>query len=180
MPGPAPSSPPTLSPSPFLITPITMKKFDLVTPVTAMPDSELPEADRRLVEAARRASHHAYAPYSHYSVGAAIRLSDGTVVTGSNQENAAYPSGTCAERTAAYYAHAQHPDTPFEAIAIAFIGTDGKEPAEPASPCGACRQALSEYEKLAGKDVKVILVGKEEVFVIPSVHSLLPLTFTEF
>lgn len=157
-----------------------MKKFDLVTPITAMPDSELPAPDRELVEAARTISRNAYAPYSHYSVGAAIRLADGTIVTGSNQENAAYPSGTCAERTAAYYAHAQHPDTPFDTIAIAFIGTDGHEPAEPASPCGACRQALSEYEKLAGHDVRVILVGKAEVYVIPSVHALLPLTFTEF
>ncbi|MCM1337831.1 MAG: cytidine deaminase [Candidatus Amulumruptor caecigallinarius] len=157
-----------------------MKKFDLVTPITAMPDTELSAADRELVEAARTIGRNAYAPYSHYSVGAAIRLADGTIVTGCNQENAAYPSGTCAERTAAYYAHAQHPDTPFEAIAIAFIGTDGHEPAEPASPCGACRQALSEYEKLAGRDVRVLLVGKEEVFIIPSVHSLLPLTFTEF
>lgn len=157
-----------------------MKKFDLVTPITAMPDSELTAPDRELVEAARAISRNAYAPYSHYSVGAAIRLADGTIVTGCNQENAAYPSGICAERTAAYYAHAQHPDTPFDTIAIAFIGTDGHEPAEPASPCGACRQALSEYEKLAGHDVRVILVGKAEVYVIPSVHALLPLTFTEF
>lgn len=157
-----------------------MKEFNITTTICVADYQELDAADRTLVDKAREAAHTAYAPYSKFSVGAAIRLSDGDIVTGSNQENAAYPSGLCAERTAAFYAHASHPEAKFEAIAIAFIGTDGKEPAEPMSPCGACRQSLAEFETLAGKGVKVILVGKEKIYILPSVNSLLPLSFTEF
>ena len=113
-------------------------------------------------------------------MGAAILLSNGETVTGSNQENAAFPSGTCAERTAAYYAHSRYPDARFEAIAIAARGTDGQEVASPVAPCGACRQALLEYETLAGKGVKVILAGRDEIFILPSVTSTLPLAFSEF
>ena len=86
----------------------------------------------------------------------------------------------CAERTAAYYAHAAYPDARFESIAIAAIGTDGKEVAEPVSPCGACRQALLEYEHLGAADVRVLLVGRDDIYILPSVRSLLPLSFTEF
>lgn len=157
-----------------------MKDLKIVTPVTVATDAELSPDDRALVQAARDATRRAYAPYSHFSVGAAIRLDNGQTVTGSNQENAAYPSGTCAERTAAYYAHATYPDARFLTVAIAARGTDGQELAEPVSPCGACRQALAEYEKLAGGDVRVILVGRAESYILPSVHSLLPLAFTEF
>lgn len=157
-----------------------MKNIEITTIIKAVKFDELDEADRRLVEAAREASKRAYCPYSHFSVGAAIRLSNGETVTGANQENAAFPSGTCAERTAAYYAHATYPDARFECIAIAAIGTDGKEVAEPVSPCGACRQALLEYEHLAAADVKVLLAGRDDIFILPSIRSLLPLSFTEF
>lgn len=157
-----------------------MKNIDITVPVKAVKFDELDETDRRLVEAAREASKRAYAPYSHFSVGAAIRLSNGETITGANQENAAFPSGTCAERTAAYYAHASYPDARFESIAIAAIGTDGKEVAEPVSPCGACRQALLEYEHLGATDVRVLLAGRDDIFILPSVRSLLPLSFTEF
>lgn len=141
---------------------------------------ELPASDRELVDAARRATSRAYAPYSHFHVGAAIRLSDGTVIEGSNQENAAYPSGTCAERTAAYYAHSSHPEAAFEAIAISAVGTDGKPTPQPTPPCGACRQALLEYEKIAGHPVRVILDSPAEIYLLPSVSSLLPLSFRDF
>ena len=157
-----------------------MKQFDIVVPVVAYKYDELTPGRRTLVDMAREASSRAYAPYSRFSVGAAIRLDNGEIVTGSNQENAAFPSGLCAERTAAYYAHSRFPDARFKTIAIAAIDTTGHEIAVPVAPCGACRQALTEYEKLAGHDVEVILVGAGEIYVLPSVASTLPLTFREF
>ncbi|MDE6489704.1 MAG: cytidine deaminase, partial [Muribaculaceae bacterium] len=132
-----------------------MKEIDIITVVRAHSYAELDETSRRLVDMARQATERSYAPYSKFHVGAAILLDNGEIITGSNQENAAYPSGTCAERTAAYYAHSQYPDARFRTIAIAARGTDGDEVPAPISPCGACRQALLEYEKLAGKDVTV-------------------------
>lgn len=141
---------------------------------------ELTPEDRQLVDMAREAASRAYAPYSKFNVGAAIRLDNGEVVTGANQENAAFPSGTCAERTACYYAHATYPQARFECIAVAAIGTDGMEVEEPCAPCGACRQALLEYEKLAGHDVRVILVGRDRMYLLRSVRALVPFAFVEF
>lgn len=157
-----------------------MKTFDITIPVTEVSFDELSPEKQVLVTAARKATYRSYAPYSKFSVGAAIKLSNGETVTGANQENAAYPSGTCAERTAAYYAHATYPDAKFKTIAIAARGTDGNELGNPISPCGACRQALLEYEKLAGENVEVILAGKERIFIFPSVSSTLPYCFAEF
>ena len=157
-----------------------MKRLDITVPVTVASYDELSPEDRRLVDLAREATHQSYAPYSKFSVGAAILLSNGETVTGANQENAAFPSGTCAERTAFYYAHARYPEATFETIAIAARGTDGLEIANPVAPCGACRQALLEYETLAGKNVKVILVGRNDIYILPSVASTLPLAFSEF
>lgn len=157
-----------------------MTRKDITVPVGVAAYDELPGVDRRLTELAREASGRAYAPYSHFHVGAAILLDNDEIVTGANQENVAYPSGTCAERSACFYAHARYPQAKFAAIAIAAVGTDGKEVREPVAPCGACRQALLEYEMLAGHDVRVILCGSDCVYMLPSVKSLLPLAFTEF
>lgn len=157
-----------------------MKHIEVKTPVEVARFDELTEADRRLTELAREATSRSYAPYSHFRVGAAIRLDNGETVVGSNQENVAYPSGTCAERTACFYAHATYPDARFEAIAIAARDTDGNFVGTPAAPCGACRQALLEYETLAGHDVRVLLCGAGEVYILPSVKSTLPFAFTEF
>ena len=157
-----------------------MKKIDIVVPVQSVEYSELTAEQQRVVDEARDATLRSYAPYSKFRVGAAILLSDGVVVTGSNQENVAYPSGTCAERTACYYAGANHPEARFEKIAISARGTDGEEVSLPIPPCGACRQALLEYEKLAQHDVEVILVGRDYIYILPSVGSLLPLAFSEF
>lgn len=157
-----------------------MKDLSITIPVSQHTYDELTDAERNLVDLAREAYGRAYAPYSHFHVGAAILLDNGETVTGSNQENAAFPSGTCAERTAAYYAHSAHPQAGFIAIAIAARGTDGQEIESPVAPCGACRQALLEYEKLAGHDVKVLLVGRDTIYTLPSVRSLLPLAFSEF
>lgn len=157
-----------------------MTRKDIVTPVEVAAYDELSASDRRLAELAREAASRAYAPYSRFHVGAAILLDNDEIVTGANQENVAYPSGTCAERSACFYAHARYPEAKFRTIAIAAVGTDGKEVAEPVAPCGACRQALLEYEMLAAAPVRVILCGRDECYILPSVSSTLPLAFTEF
>lgn len=157
-----------------------MKELILSTPIIQVSYDELDANDRLLVDTAREATFRSYAPYSHFSVGAAIRLDNGEIVPGSNQENVAYPSGTCAERSACFYAHARYPEARFETIAVAARGTDDKFVDNPAAPCGACRQALLEYETLAGHDVRVILAGDRVIYILPSVKSLLPLAFTEF
>lgn len=155
-----------------------MKHFDIKTPVDELTYEELNPEERELVDKARRATYRSYAPYSKFSVGAAILLSNGSIVCGSNQENVAFPSGTCAERTAAYYAHAEHPEATFKTIAVAARGTDGEPLPIPISPCGACRQALLQYELLGGQDVPVLLVGRDAIYRLPSVKALLPFAFT--
>ena len=157
-----------------------MKELTITTPILSADYSELTPMQQRLVGLAREANTRSYAPYSHFCVGAAILLSNGEIVTGANQENVAFPSGTCAERSACYYAGANYPDAKFEKIAIAARGTDGREVAMPVAPCGACRQALLEYETLAGHDIEVILAGADCIYILPSVKSLLPLCFSEF
>lgn len=156
-----------------------MKTKEINFSVAVASYDELSDIDRKLIDAAREASHRAYAPYSHFSVGAAILLSNGEIITGSNQENAAYPSGLCAERTAAFYAHSRFPEAIFRKIAIAAIDTSGNEILSPISPCGACRQVLLEYETIAGDSVEVLLAGRSEIYILPSVASLLPLSFSE-
>ena len=157
-----------------------MKKFNINVGVTELSYDELTPEELELVDTAREATHRAYAPYSHFYVGAAIRLDNGVIVPGSNQENAAFPSGTCAERSACYYAGARYPEAGFRAIAVTARGADGNELDEPASPCGACRQALVEYEHLAGHDVPVYMAAKNKIYKLDSVSALLPFTFTEF
>lgn len=165
-----------------------MKDIDITVKGRSYSYDELSEADRALIDAAKQATFGSYAPYSRFNVGAAIAMGDGTVVTGANQENAAYPSGMCAERTAAYYASASHPGVAMLTIAIAARCPDNYPEGTPAgecfqrrpiSPCGACRQALLEYEHLYGP-MRVLLYGEEEVYEFPSVASLLPYCFTDF
>ncbi len=137
----------------------------------------LPTADRALLEQAVAATASAYAPYSHFSVGAALLLSDGSVVCGSNQENAAYPSGLCAERTAIFAASSQRPELrDYEALAIA--ARDARGTLCEASPCGACRQVLAEYESLQGHPLRIVLLLADgRARVVPSVADLLPFSF---
>ena len=119
---------------------------------------------------------NAYAPYSGFRVGAAVLLGNGVIITGNNQENAAYPSGLCAERTALFYASAQYPNIPVIAIAISTLnGAD--TPSEVAKPCGACRQVMAEYEDLAGNLLHIILDSANKVLVINGIDTLLPLRF---
>ena len=139
---------------------------------------ELPERYVDLVDAAKAATVRAHAPYSKFHVGAAIRMDNGETVCGANQENAAFSSGTCAERSACFYAASQYPGVPMRQIAIA-AWTGGAFQKKPISPCGSCRQALLEYEAMYGP-IEVILYGDDAVYVLPSISSLLPLSFTEF
>ena len=156
-----------------------MKEKNITTKINVYSYSELTEQDKILVEKARKVALHAYAPYSKFYVGAAVLLSNGLIVTGNNQENAAFPSGTCAERSAIYYAHANYPEETVDAIAIA-AHHNGDYVQQPISPCGACRQAILEYETLAKKPLRVLLCGRDEVYEIDSISSLLPLCFSEF
>ena len=138
---------------------------------------ELSEAQMELVSLAVETARKAYAPYSSFLVGAALRLEDGTVITGNNQENAAYPSGICAERVALFYAGAQHPGVAVTSIAIAALREDTILE-EPVSPCGGCRQVMLEKELQGRKPMEVILCGSGKIRVIRSASDLLPLPFT--
>lgn len=165
-----------------------MKERQIVTRIEELELSELSDADRALVEEARQATHNSFAPYSKFHVGAALLLDNGEVIQGANQENAAYTSGTCAERSACFYAGAKYPDTPFRKLAIAAWTKEGKPDGkdydfyfqpEPISPCGLCRQALLEYETKYGP-IELLLYGRDKIYRVKSVSDLLPLCFTEF
>jgi cytidine deaminase len=138
---------------------------------------ELSEADRTLVEEAKTAAAGAYAPYSHFMVGAAIKLNDGTIVRGANVENAAFPSGSCAEKTALSYTVANYHDKKAMAIAIVAFA-EGELTGDPVPPCGNCRQMLIEEEQRLGSPIRVILAGKTDVIVLDNCQSLMPLSFT--
>ncbi len=154
-----------------------MKELNLQITLKTCAYAELDDTDRALVDAARQATHRSYSPYSHFSVGAAVRLADGTIVTGSNQENAAYPSGLCAERTALFYAGSRYPDQPVEALAIAARDGQGLYTDEPVTPCGACRQVMLETQTRAGRPLRVLLYGTRRTCIIEGVETLLPLAF---
>ena len=140
---------------------------------------ELALADRELLEKAKEATHSSYAPYSHYHVGAAVRLANGIIYSGSNQENMSFPAGSCAERVAVFTAAASYPDVPMEALAIS-AKADSFEVTDPVPPCGICRQAILEYEMKFNNKIRLILGGQNgHVFVIEGMGTLLPLAFIE-
>lgn len=154
-----------------------MKEIILQTRVKVCGIDELAAHDREVVEAARKATANSYAVYSGFNVGAAVRLSDGTIVSGTNQENAAYPSGLCAERTALFWANSQYPDKAVEVLAIAARTAQG-ELEKPIPPCGACRQVILETEKRFNTPIRIILYGTKECYVIEEgIKALLPLSF---
>ena len=137
---------------------------------------ELESSDRMLAQAAIEATSQSYAPYSHFNVGAAVMYEDGEIVKGANQENAAYPSGLCAERTALFYASASRPDKAMTSLAIA-ASQEGKLCKIPATPCGACRQVMAEYQTKSGRPMEILLVGAEKIWKFAKVDDLLPLIF---
>lgn len=141
---------------------------------------ELADSDRDLIEAAKHATKGSYAPYSKFHVGAALRLADGTIVTGANQENVAFPSGLCAERTVLFYAGAVYPDRAVTALAIAAYAEEGFT-TMPIAPCGACRQVMLETEQRYRTPMRILLYGTEGVCVVEGgVRELLPLQFDSF
>lgn len=156
-----------------------MEDLKIITNIQVCKYAELVDEDKILVDKAKAMTANSYAPYSHFHVGAAVLLSNGKIVGGANQENAAFPSGTCAERSAIFYAHSKYPDAKFQKLAIAAC-CNGEFTASPTPPCGACRQAILEYEKLAGHPIKIMLYGKEKVYIVNGIRDLLPLQFEEF
>ena len=154
-----------------------MRELIINTCVKVCGFEEFSADDRKLINEAREAATRCYAPYSRFGVGAAVRLQDGRVVTGNNQENAAYPSGTCAERTTLFWANAQYPDVPVDTLAIAARSESG-ELARPISPCGACRQVILEVEKRYNRPIRIILFGTDECYLVEDgIRALLPLCF---
>ena len=137
---------------------------------------EMSATDRELCRAAVEALAGSYAPYSHFHVGAAVRMSDGTIVKGANQENAAFPSGLCAERTAMFSAGANYPGLDMVSIAV-VARQDGRICSVPVAPCGACRQVMIQYQNKAGKPMSVILVGADHIKKFSRVDDILPLIF---
>ncbi|MGO1584889.1 cytidine deaminase [Mesonia sp.] len=147
----------------------TVQVFDTI--------EELPPEVRLLMKKAQAIRDQAYAPYSKFKVGAAIQLEDEVIVTGSNQENAAYPSGLCAERTAIFYAGSQYPHKKMKTMAIC-IKSSAKVVTEPIAPCGACRQAIAEYEVKQDQPIEIYFMGEEgKVIKAKALLDLLPLAF---
>lgn len=154
-----------------------MKELILQTKVKVCSYDELSLADKEVVDAARQATANSYAVYSKFNVGAAVRLEGDVIVKGSNQENAAYPSGLCAERTTLFWANSQYPHKAVLTLAIA-ARTDQGELAMPIPPCGACRQVILETEKRYGRPIRIILFGTKESYLIEDgIKALMPLTF---
>ncbi|MDR3119476.1 MAG: cytidine deaminase [Mediterranea sp.] len=153
-----------------------MKTLEITVAVKTYSLGELDSGDRQLVLAAKKATERSYAPYSGFSVGAAALLANGVVVTGTNQENVAYPSGLCAERTALFYAGSQYPDQPVVALAVA-ARTGGHFVDSPIPPCGACRQVMLETEARHNRSFRLLLCGAREIYRIDRAADLLPLSF---
>ncbi len=140
---------------------------------------EMDPQDQEVVKAAIEAQKGSYAPYSNFNVGAAVRLEDGTIVKGANQENAAYPSGLCAERTAMFAAGATYPGVPMTTLAI--VGGFGFTLSEtPCTPCGGCRQVMAEYQTAGKRPLSVIMFGTEKTWKFEKVDDILPFIFDSF
>ena len=153
-----------------------MDTCNITIPVRRFQWDELTDEQRRLIEVAKEQIHCSYSPYSHFSVGAAALLANGEIVRGANQENAAYPSGLCAERTALFAAGAMYPDQPVRKLAIACY-TNEHYLEEPGAPCGACRQVMLETEHRYGGKMEVLLYSTSGTLVFESAADLLPLVF---
>lgn len=155
---------------------IIMHQKFIETKFTQCKYEELNEEQKKLVEISKLQIDKAYVPYSGFHVGAAVQLENGEIFAASNQENAAYPSGLCAERVAMFYANAQYPDIPVKTLAISAF-TNGEFMKLPITPCGGCRQVLLESEGRFNKDIVIILYGTEQIYILENVKILLPLCF---
>ncbi len=157
-----------------------ISKLTITTEIEVYPSvKDLAKKDAELLAEAQKMVKSAYAPYSNFSVGAALLLENGKVIAGNNQENEAYPSGLCAERVAIYYAGAHYPNSAVKTIAVA-VKSINVVVKEPLSACGDCRQPIAEYENKFGKPIRIIMTGeKGAVYIAKSIESLLPLMFSK-
>ena len=155
-----------------------MKTIDINIRIQFCQKDELQQEDQELIDCAIKATNNSYARYSNFHVGAALRLEDGRVVIGANQENAAFPSGLCAERSAIFAAQSQWPEQAITTIAIAARNASGLL-REPVTPCGSCRQVILEMEDRYQRPVRILLYGTDGVYVIGSVKDLMPLCFVD-
>lgn len=155
-----------------------MEKLSITTTFTVYPSvGELPADVAQLMDKAVSVRKTSYAPYSKFHVGAALLLDNGEIVLGSNQENAAYPSGLCAERVAIFYAGAVFPEAKVVKMAIS-AAAEAKVVTDPIPPCGACRQSIAEYELKQDTPIEIFFMGEEgKVYCSESLKNLLPLTF---
>lgn len=153
-----------------------MKEYQLVSQVKVYDYDELSDEEKELVDTAKESTFHSYAPYSHFYVGAALRLKNGVVIPGCNQENAASPVTICAERSAIFAAGAQYPDQPVVTLAIAARNDNGMMK-DPIPPCGSCRQVILETETRFNQPIRVMLCCEGGVHVVESIKELLPMQF---
>lgn len=153
-----------------------MTEYDITAHIQVFELDELNQEDRELVEKSMKATESSYSPYSHFQVGAALRLESGEIVCGSNQENASYPVCSCAERTALFWCGANRPGQKILSIAIA-AQKEGRFTPDATGPCGVCRQALLEVEHKQGSPMRVLLYGTKGVHIIQSITDLMPFTF---
>ena len=153
-----------------------MKDFTILTKIQVYPLDKSNEETKKLITKAKDIVKKAYAPYSKYQVGAAILLKNGEIITSSNQENAAYPAGICAERSALFYANANYPDQAIDAIAI-IAYHNGDFTKDVCTPCGICRQVLLEIESRYSQPIRIIMCSKDYVYEVNSIKDLLPLSF---
>jgi len=140
--------------------------------------AELDKKHQELIQKAKEASETAYAPYSKFKVGAAVLLENGEIIQGNNQENAAYPSGLCAERVAIFYANSKYPNIAIQAVAITAITGKGFIK-DPIPPCGSCLQVMLESEKRSDNSIRVLLYGEHKITVADSIKQFLPVNFNK-
>jgi cytidine deaminase len=153
-----------------------MREINLSTKIAVYPLEECSDIEKKLIAAAKHATEKSYAPYSNFKVGAALLLENGEIVTGNNQENAAYPSGLCAERVAIFYANSVYPDQKIEAIAIA-AWANNTFTKDAITPCGGCRQVLLEAENRFSAPMRILMYSEEGIYVVNTIKTLLPLSF---
>jgi len=154
-----------------------MEEFKLTIKGISLTQSELNDSDKEILNQAEEAAKNAYAPYSQFYVGAALRLKNGIIVLGTNQENVAYPSGLCAERVAIFSASTNHPNEPIESMAIT-VNTTKSSIIDPLSPCGNCRQVIMEYQHKQQSPIRLILASQsDKVWIFEDAAALLPFGF---
>lgn len=156
-----------------------MKELKLENTVRIYSEDEIDAEMKNLIEEAKKATYRSYSPYSNFKVGAALVMENRVIVTGSNQENAAYPSGICAERTAIFAAQSQYPDSPIRRLVIVGRDTHDEWTKAVCAPCGACRQVILEAEMRGKQKIEIILPCKDGIFVINGISTLLPFGFSE-